>query len=60
MTVKEQVHKIIDNLPDDINLNDIAYTLYVISKIEQGEKEIEEGNGIPHKEAIKIIKSWQK
>ena len=60
MTVKEQVHKIIDNLPDNMNLNDIAYTLYVISKIEQGDKEIEEGKGIPHKEAIKIIKSWQK
>jgi predicted transcriptional regulator len=58
MTVKEQVHKIIDDLPDDMNLNDIAYTLYVISKIEQGEKEIKEGKGIPHNEAIKIINSW--
>ena len=60
MTVKEQAHKIIDTLPDNTSLNDIAYTLYVISKVEQGEKEIEEGKGIPHEEAIKIMKSWRK
>ena len=60
MTVKDQAHEIINKLPDNTSLNDIAYTLYVISKVEQGEKEIEEAKGIQHEEAIKIMKSWQK
>ena len=42
------------------NLNDIAYTLFFISKVQQGEKEIEEGKGISHEEAIKITRSWEK
>ena len=39
MTIKEQAHKIIDSLSEKASLNDMAYTLYVISKIQQGEKE---------------------
>lgn len=60
MTIKEQAHKIIDSLSEKASLNDMAYTLYTISKIKQGEKEIEEGKGIPHEEVLRIIKSWQK
>ena len=60
MTVKEEAHKIIDKLPEKTTLNDIAYTLFIISKVQQGDKEIEEGRGVSHEEAVKIMKSWQK
>jgi len=60
MTVKEKAHHIIENLPDTANLYDIADTIHVIAKVEQGEREIEAGKGIPHNEAIKIMKSWLK
>ena len=60
MTTKKHAHKIIDTMPEDTSLNDIAYTLYVISKVEQGEQEIETGKGISHEEAVKMIQSWKR
>lgn len=60
MTIKEKAHQIIETLPENTNLKDIAYRFYVISKVEQGEREIEAGKGIPHDEAVKIMQSWLK
>ena len=60
MTVKEQVHKIIDSLPENIDLEDIIHALYINSKFTHGENEINKGQGINHSDAIKTINSWRK
>ena len=60
MTIKEQAHKIIDSLPENIDLEDIIHALYVNSKFAHGEYEIEKGKGIEQSDAIKIMNSWRK
>ncbi len=60
MTVKEQVHKIIDSLPESLDLEDVIHALYVNSKFAHGENEIEQGKGIQHSDAIKMMNSWQR
>lgn len=58
MVAKEIAKQVIDELPDDASMDDIMYALYVRAKIEQGDREIREGKGIPHEEAMKRLDKW--
>lgn len=58
MTLKEEVIKLIQELPDNTTIEDIMYKLYVRAKIEAGIKELDEGKGIPHNETMEKISKW--
>jgi len=60
MTVKEQVRKMIDELPDKCTVEDVQYRLYVIEKIRKGLKSIDKGRGISHEEVRRRFASWRK
>ncbi len=51
-TIKGEVIELIKRLPDDIDIDDIMEELYFRLKVDQGLKDIEEGNIIPHSEMI--------
>ncbi|MBK5191532.1 MAG: hypothetical protein JJE19_08580, partial [Methanosarcinales archaeon] len=42
-TAKEEVRKMLEQIPDDSSFEDIQYHIYVREKIEHGLKDIEEG-----------------
>jgi len=42
-TAKQEVSKLLTQLPDNCSLEDIQYHLYVLQKIERGLKDAEEG-----------------
>lgn len=48
MTVKEQVRKMLDQMPDECSVEDVQYQLYLVEKVRRGLKSIEQGKGIPH------------
>ena len=52
-TVKEEARKLVDNLPDAVNWEDIMYEFYVKKKIAAGLKAAEEGRVVPHHEVRK-------
>ncbi|MCF6094750.1 hypothetical protein L1765_12340 [Microaerobacter geothermalis] len=58
MSVKNEVIKIIQEMPDNVTMEDILYKLYVRARIEEGIKELDEGKGIPHEEAMERIFKW--
>jgi len=58
MTVKEQVRKIIEELPDECSVEDVQYQLFLIEKVRRGLKSIDEGKGIPHDQVRKQFASW--
>ncbi|MCI3920587.1 hypothetical protein MO973_10115 [Paenibacillus sp. TRM 82003] len=58
LSVKAEVIKLIQELPENATLEDILYKIHVKAKIEEGLKEIEEGKGIPHEEAMERISNW--
>lgn len=58
MSTKEEVIKIINELPENVTVEDIMYQLYVRTKIEAGLRELDEGLGIPHDEAMESITKW--
>ncbi len=55
---KQEALLAIEQLPDSVDFNDIVYRLYVINKIHQGIKDIEEGNVISHDDLKHEIEQW--
>ncbi|MDD4892085.1 MAG: hypothetical protein PHU85_19355 [Phycisphaerae bacterium] len=60
MTTKQMAHEVIDTLPKNASMDDIMHALYVRAKCEKGDKEIREGRGIAHGEAVKKMRKWVK
>jgi predicted transcriptional regulator len=58
--VKQEIIKILDNLPDDCTLEDIQYHIYVLQKIEKGLKDAEEGRVYSQEEMEKRMSKWLK
>ncbi len=59
--VKEDIIKLIKELPDDATLEDIQYHLFVKQKLLRAEEQIREGKTAPHEEVMeKVRKKWFK
>lgn len=57
-TLKQKAIKVISELPEDVDMEEIMYKLYVIDKVRKGEKAIEEGKKISIEELKKEAASW--
>ncbi len=51
MAIKDIAHQPIE---------DVIHVLYIKAKFEHGERDIREGSGIPHDQAVLRIKKWIK
>ena len=58
MTTKEAVLKLLEVLPDDTTIEDIQYHLYVLQKIQAGQRVADQGETIPHEEAMRQLAQW--
>lgn len=52
--IKENVIQMIQNLPEDISLEDIMAELYFRFQVDEGLRQLDEGEGIPHDE-VEIV-----
>jgi predicted transcriptional regulator len=57
-TPKEEVRKLLDQIPDDSSFEDIQYHIYVREKIERGLKDIKEGRVLSHEEVERRMAKW--
>lgn len=55
---KQDALEAIRQLPDTVDFEEIVYRLYVLSKINQGLKEVDEGKGISQEELVREIEQW--
>ncbi len=58
MTVKDQVLKAIQELPQDATFEDAMERLYLLYKVERGIKQADAGQKISQEEAKKRMKKW--
>ena len=56
--IKQQVIKMIQNLPDEVSVDDIMAELYFRLQVDAGLKELNEGKGIRHEEVEKQMSKW--
>jgi predicted transcriptional regulator len=57
-TAKEDVRRILDQLPDNATLEVIQYHLYVRQKIERAIDEADNGQVVSHEEVEEQMKKW--
>ena len=52
-TAKQIVLEVLESLPDDCSLEDVAYQLYVRQSVEEGERDADAGRLVPHDEVMR-------
>ncbi len=57
-SAKDQVHQILEKLPESASLEDIQYHIYVRQKIEQGLEDADAGRVISHDEVRRRLAKW--
>jgi predicted transcriptional regulator len=57
-SAKEEVRRILEDLPDDASWEDIQYSIYVRERIERGRREADEGKVIDQEEIEKRMERW--
>ena len=57
-TAKDEVRKLLDDLPDDASFEDIQYRVYVLDEISRGSEEIERGEGLDHEDVKRRLARW--
>ncbi len=57
-TAKEEVRRMLDQIPDDATFEDIQYHIYVREKIERGLKDVQEGRLLSQEEVEQRMSRW--
>ena len=64
MTIKEEIIRLMQELPDEATaeetIEDAMERLYLLYRIERGERQIAQGKGIPHEEVRRRMAQWRK
>ena len=58
MSNKQLVTNLLDRLPDDVSLRDIAKEIEFISGVREGLDQLDRGDGVPLDDVEKMIASW--
>ena len=57
-TVKQEALNVIQRLPDNANIEEIMYRLYVLENIRKGQEDAAQGKTQSAEEVLKDIQSW--
>jgi predicted transcriptional regulator len=55
---KEKLQQVVVDLPEEVDVDSLVEKLYLLDKIEMGERQLARGEGIPHEEAKKRLEKW--
>jgi predicted transcriptional regulator len=58
LPAKEEALETIGKLPDDTDMDEIMYRLYVLDKIRKGREAVEQGRTVSSEELRREIDSW--
>lgn len=57
---KSKLETLFKELPENIDIEEVMYRLYLLQKIEAGERYIQEGRTLSHKDAMeRLSRKWQ-
>ena len=55
---KEKVMAVVQELPEEVDVDALTERLYLLQQIDEAEKEIAAGKGIPHDEVRRRLAKW--
>ena len=56
--LKKEAINVIANLPEDADMEEITYRLYVLENIRRGQEGAEKGKSTPAEQVLRDIQSW--
>ncbi len=56
--LKKEAINVIANLPEDADMEEIMYRLYVLENIRRGQEDAEKGDTTPADQVLRDIQSW--
>lgn len=56
--LKKEALTVIASLPDDVDMEEIMYRLYVLENIRRGQADTEKGNTTSAEQVLRDIQSW--
>ena len=56
MQAKDAVRELLDDLPDQCTIEDVLYRVYLLCKIEEGDRAIREGRVKPHEQVFEELR----
>ena len=56
--LKIEAINVIANHPDDADMEEITYRLYVLENIRRGQEDAEQGKSTPAEQVLRDIQSW--
>ncbi len=57
-TAKQEALEAIARLPDNVNMEEIMYRIYVLESIRRGQVDAEQGKTTPAEQVLRDIQSW--
>lgn len=57
-TAKDEVRRLLDNLPDEASFEDIQYQVHLLDEVSRGSHEIDRGEGMEQGEARRRFARW--
>lgn len=57
-TAKEEALRALRRLPDNANIEEMMYQLYVLENIRRGQQDVENGNTATAEEVLQDIQRW--
>lgn len=57
-SVKQEAINTIQSLPDNTDMEEIMYRLYVLENIRRGQEDVTQGKTQPAEEVLKDIQTW--
>ena len=55
---REKVLAVIQELPEEVDVDSLTERLYLLQKIDDAEQEIAAGKGLPHDEVRRRLAKW--
>jgi hypothetical protein len=57
-TLKQDALETLQRLPDNADIEEIMYRLYVLENIRRGQQDTEQGKSMPAEQLLKDIQTW--
>lgn len=57
---KKQVIDLLNDLPEDVDIDEIIYRLYLRQKLELAEQDVRDGSLVSHAEVVRETSQWYK
>jgi hypothetical protein len=57
-SAKQEAIRVIERLPDDVPLDQIVYQLYLLSKVQQGVRDVDVGRTVSSEDLAREIEAW--